>query len=264
MGYHPRLDSEGVADMTKLTKSWEYLDHIQSLLKKVRETQAEAIEQSIELLFSTFKQGNSIFAFGASHAGIITEELYCRAGGMMITNPVFNPTLMLNTMPFPITSGMERLEGFGQIIIRNSKLKAGDLLVIHSVSGRNAVTIDMAIEAKKMGAKIIVITGLEYSKAIPSRHSGGKNLFEFGDIVIDNCGEIGDASMDVGDGSGVKAGPTSTAVGATIANMIAVGFAELCAANGIEPPIFKSANNVEDPERDKRIFGKYKGQIHYL
>jgi len=244
-----------------MAKHWEYLDHIHKLFEKIRDTQAKAIEEAIELLFSTFKNGGSLFAFGASHAGIVTEELYCRAGGMMITNPVFNPTLMLNTTPFPITSGMERLEGFGRIIIRNTKLKKGDLLITHSVSGRNAVTIDMAIEAGKMGAKIVVITSVEYSKAVPSRHSGGKNLYEYGDIVIDNCGEIGDASISVDD-TGVKAGPTSTATGAVIANMIAVGFAERCAANGIEPPIFKSANNVEDPERDRRIIEKYRGQIH--
>lgn len=246
-----------------IKKHWEYLDHVHELFKKIRDTQGEAIEQSVELIFSTFKRGGSIFAFGASHAGIVTEELYCRAGGMMITNPVFNPTLMLNTRPFPITSGMERLEGFGQIIIRNTPLKKDDVLIIHSVSGRNAVTIDMAIEAGKMGAKIIVITSVEYSKSVPSRHSGGKNLYEYGDIVIDNCGEIGDAAISVDD-TGVKAGPTSTATGAVIANMLAVGFAELCAVNGIEPPIFKSANNVEDPDRDRRIFEKYRDRVHYI
>ncbi|MCL2565147.1 MAG: SIS domain-containing protein [Defluviitaleaceae bacterium] len=246
-----------------IKKHWEYLDHIHELFKKIRDTQEDTIEQSVELIFAAFKNGGSIFAFGASHAGIVTEELYCRAGGMMITNPVFNPTLMLNTRPFPITSGMERLEGFGQIIIRNTPLKKDDVLIIHSVSGRNAVTIDMAMEARKIGAKIIVITSVEYSKAVPSRHSGGKNLYEYGDIVIDNCGEIGDAAISV-DNTGVKAGPTSTAAGAVIANMLAVGFAELCAANGIEPPIFKSANNVEDPDRDRRIFEKYRGQIHFI
>lgn len=249
--------------MISLTKYFEYLDHVSGLLSEIRNTQGPAIEEAIDLIFTTFKNGGSLFAFGASHAGMVTEEMYCRAGSMMIANPVFSPTLMLNTMPFPITSEMERLEGFGQIIIRNSKLKSGDVLVIHSVSGRNSVTIDMAMEAKKMGAKIIVITSLDYSKSIPSRHICGKNLYEFGDIVIDNCGEIGDACMSV-DESGVKVGPTSSVTGTAIANMLAVGFAERCAAEGIEPPIFKSANNQPDPERDKRIFAEYKDQIHYL
>jgi len=245
-----------------MTKSLEYLDHIIGLLGKVRDTQAATIENATELLFSTFKRGGSIFVFGASHAGIITEELYCRAGGLMIINPVFNPTLMLNTMPFNVTSGMERLEGFGQIIISNTELKKGDVVIIHSVSGRNSVTIDMAMKAREIGAKIIVISNLTYSKSVPSRHSAGKNLYEFGDIVIDNCGEFGDASMTI-DGSGVKVGATSTAVGSVIANMMVVGFAELCAKNGIEPPVFESANGKQDPGRSKRLFEQYKNQIHY-
>lgn len=239
-----------------------YLDHIVELLGKIRATQAETIEKATELLFSTFQRGGSIYVFGASHAGIITEELYCRAGGLMVVNPVFNPTLMLNTQPFAVTSNMERLEGFGRIIIEHTELKKGDVLIIHSVSGRNSVTIDMAIKAKEIGAKVIVITNLTYSKAVPSRHSGGKNLYEFGDLVIDNCGEFGDASITVDD-SGVKVGATSTAVGSVIANMMVVGFAELCVKNGIEPPVFESANGRQDPERIQRLFAQYKDQIHY-
>lgn len=246
-----------------MRKHLEYLEHILSLITQIKDTQAENIQNAAELLYSAFKEGKSIFAFGASHAGIITEEFYGRAGGLMVANPIFNPTLMLNTMPFTITSHMERLEGFGNIILKNTKIKEGDVLLIHSVSGRNAVTIDMAMEAKNMGVKLIVITSLTYSKAVKSRHSAGKNLYEFGDIIIDNCGEIGDACVTV-DGSGVKAGATSTAIGAVIVNMIVSGFAELCAADGIEPPVFMSANNIQDPERDHRIFSKYKEQIHYI
>lgn len=241
----------------------DYVDHIVNLLSQIKDTQAENIKNAAALLYSAFREGKSIFAFGASHAGILTEELYCRAGGLMVANPIFNPTLMLNTMPFTVTSYMERLEGFGNVILNNTKIKEGDVLIIHSVSGRNAVTIDMAMEAKNRGAKLIVITSLTYSKAVKSRHSSGKNLYEFGDLVIDNCGEIGDACIEVDD-SGVKAGATSTAIGAVIINMIVSGFAELCAADAIEPPVFMSANNMQDPERDNRLFSKYREQIHYI
>ena len=246
----------------KMTKSIEYIKHITSLLEIVENTQADSIQKATELLFSTFKDGGSIYAFGASHAGIITEELYCRAGGLMIINPIFNPTLMLNTMPFNVTSCMERLEGFGQIIISNTELKKGDTLIIHSVSGRNSVTIDMAIKAKELGAKVIIISNLAYSKAVPSRHSSGKNLYEFGDVVIDNCGEYGDAGIAVDD-SGIKVGATSTAVDSVIANMMVVGFAELCVKHGIEPPVFESANGKQDPDRKRRFFEQNKNQIHY-
>lgn len=245
-------------------KCLEYLEGVQQILRRIGEMQKEALEQTSELLFSTFQKGGSIYIFGASHAGILAEEMYCRAGGMMVANPVFNPTLMLNTRPFFVTSEMERLEGFGGIILRNSPVRAGDVLLIHSVSGRNSVAIDMAMAARELGATIVAITNLTYSRQLTSRHSSGKKLYELANVVLDNCGEYGDASVAIG-ASGLKAGPTSTVAGATIINMLAVEFGHRCAQAGIEPPIYESANAQQsDEKRTARLLEQYKGQIHYL
>lgn len=59
---------------------------------------------------------------------------------------------------------MERLEGYGRIIIDNSGIKENDILIIHSVSGRNTISIDMALRAKEKGIRLIVITNMAYSK----------------------------------------------------------------------------------------------------
>lgn len=245
-----------------MEKALNYFDNIQSTLNKVKETQSDNIEKATKLMFSTFQVGANIFVFGASHAGILTEEMFCRAGGLMVVNPIFNPTLMLNTRPFTITSHMERLEGFGAIILNNSPIRKGDLLILHSVSGRNSVTIDMAIRAKELGISIIVITSMDYTTSISSRHSSGKLLYEFGDIVIDNCGVYGDASVNVTDS--VTAGPTSTVVGVAISHMLSVGFAQLCAENNIEPPVFISANADGDKSSNEELLIKYLDRIHYM
>ena len=238
-----------------------YLDNLVEILNKIKETQAQTIDKAANAMFDRFQKGGSLFVFGASHAGIIAEEMFYRAGGLMIVNPIFNPTLMLNTRPVTITSAMEQLDGFGGIILDGSPVKDGDVLIMHSVSGRNDVTIDMAIKAREQGVKIIVITNLDYSKNVPSRHKSEKNLYEFGDIVIDNCGVYGDASIKVGK---VSAGPTSTVTGTAIANMLAVGFAEMCEENGIYPPIFLSANLDEDRAESEKIWDSYKDRVHYM
>lgn len=240
-----------------------YLDTVTGILQKIRETQAEAIEKATKVLFDTFREGGSLFIFGASHAGILAEEMFCRAGGLIVINPIFSPTLMLNTRPFTVTSEMERLEGFGQIILGGSAVKSGDALIIHSVSGRNAVTIDMATKARKMGVKVVVITNMTYTSQVPSRHSSGKKLFELADVVIDNCGCYGDAAIQIGEG-GTVAGPTSTVAGAAIVNMLSVGFAQLCDEAGITPPVFVSANAEVDDSRQKEIQQQYKDRIHYM
>ena len=244
-------------------KSLAYLDNAIALLNQVKQTQADVIDDAARMMFDCYKKGGSLFVFGASHAGIIAEEMFYRAGGLMIANPIFNPTLMLNTRPVTITSDMERLEGFGGIILEKSPIKPGDLLIIHSVSGRNSVTIDMALAARAKGIQIIVITSMEYTNKVPSRHSSGKLLYELGDIVIDNCGVYGDACIEIGD-AGIVAGPTSTFSGAVIANMLSVGFAELCDANGIDPPVYISANLDVDKTRTEKVLRDHSDRIHYL
>ena len=246
-----------------MDKYLSYLDTAIEALNRIKQTQQKNINDAVNLMFERFQKGGAMFAFGAGHAGIIAEEMFCRAGGLVVMNPIFNPTLMLNTRPFSITSAMERMEGFGQIILEGSPVKPGDVLIIHSVSGRNSVTIDMAKKAREMDVGVIVITGLEYSKNIPSRHSCGKNLYEFADIVIDNCGTYGDASVTL-DESGVIAGPTSTVSGAAIANMLSVGFAELCDKNDIRPPVFISANLDADRTATEQTMQKYMDRIHYM
>lgn len=245
-----------------MDKAYTYIDTITEILQKIKDTQTENIEKATRLLYSAFKEGNSIFVFGASHAGIIAEEMFCRAGGLMVVNPIFNPTLMLNTRPFTVTSHMERLEGFGNIIMDNSAVKKGDVIIIHSVSGRNSVAIDMAIRARDMGVSVVVITNMDYTRKVPSRHSSGKMLYELGDVVIDNCGCYGDASVPVG---GVKAGPTSSVSGTAIVNMMAVGFAQMCVEDGIDPPVFVSANaDKGDSSSEESILHRYRERIHYL
>jgi len=240
-----------------------YFDHVKEIIDEVYEKQLENIEKASDIMAEAIENAHCIFAFGASHAGILAEELFYRTGGLALINPVFNPTLMLNTRPVTLTSRMERLEGFGTEILGSTPIKEGDIILIHSVSGRNPVAIDMAIEARSKGAKVIVITNLAYSKAVSSRHSSGKNLYEFGDVVIDNCGDFEDSSTTI-EGLGQKVGPTSTAVGAVIVNSMVIGVVDGLIKRGVTPPVLHSANVNGGDEFNEKIFEKYKDRIYYL
>ena len=240
-----------------------YFNHVKEILDEVYEKQIVNVEKASDIMAETIQNGNCLFAFGASHAGILTEELFYRTGGLALINPVFNPTLMLNTRPVTLTSKMERLEGFGKEILSSTHIKKGDVILIHSVSGRNPVAIDMALEARSKGIKVVVITNITYSKAVNSRHSSGKNLYELGDIVIDNCGDFEDSSTTI-EGVEQKIGATSTAVGAVIANSIVIGVVDGLIKRGITPPILHSANVNGGDEFNKTILEKYKDRIYYL
>jgi len=204
-----------------------------------------------------------MFAFGASHAGIVTEELFYRAGGLALINPILESSMMLNTRPVTQTSKMERLEGYGRIIGEKTPFKKDDVLLVHSVSGRNAVAIDLVLYAKEKGVKIVAITNLDYSKNVTSRHSSGKRLFELADIVIDNHGEKGDACIEI-EGITQKVAPTSTVVSTTIMNIVVSEVALRLAEEGITPPVFHSANVDGGDDHNKKLFEEYKDTIHYM
>ena len=231
--------------------------------EKVLASQREALEKAAEAVAEATRNKKSVFAFGASHAGLITQELFYRTGGLVTINPIRAPGMMLDMTPITGTSKLERLEGYGKLILEGVKIGEGDLLILHSVSGRNAVAIDMAAEAKKRGVTIIALTNMNTSTAVASRHSSGKKLYDFADILIDNCGEKGDASLTL-PGLPEKAGPTSTVVGALILNAVAVRAMEILLEQGIEPPVFISANLDGGDEHNARILEEYRDNIFYM
>lgn len=241
----------------------EYYQHVNEISARVLETQYEQISKAAEAFSESIKNENTIYVFGASHAGIIAEELFYRTGGLAVVNPILNPTLMLNTRPVTLTSQMERLNGFGREIFKSTVAKSGDTILIHSVSGRNPVSIDMALAAKERGLTTIGLTNITYSSQVSSRHESGKNLHEVVDIVIDNCGDFEDSSMLL-EGMDQKIGPTSTIIGSLIVNSIVIETVNNLLKAGVTPPVFHSANVDGGDEFNKKVLEKNKNNIHYM
>jgi len=241
----------------------KYIDIVTGCIHKAWDTQKETILAAAEQIAAAIEQKKNVFVFGCSHAGILAEEVFYRTGGLAVINPIFFPGFMLNTRPITMTSALERVEGIGKTILTQNHVKEGDVLVLHSVSGRNTVPVEMAIEAGKMGVHTICITNMEYSSGVTSRHPSGKRLFEVCDLVIDNCGEIGDASVRL-EGLPEKIGPTSTAVGTAILNAIVIEAVEKMIADGIVPPVFMSANIDGGDAHNAKIFEEYKDNIFYM
>ena len=242
---------------------FKYIDKIRDLINQIEVEEKKNMIETVNLFVDAIMNKKSIFVFGASHAGIISEELYYRAGGLVVVNPIFAKALMLDTSPITLTSEVERLVGYGIAVMNKTPVKEGDIVIVHSVSGRNPVSIEIAMEAKKRNAKVICITNLKYSRSVTSRHPSGKNLYEISDMILDNHGDIGDACVEI-DGIDQKVGPTSTVIAATIMNSIVAEVAQELINKGInKPPIFYSANLDGGDELNQEIFNEYKDAIHY-
>ena len=209
------------------------------------------------------EEHRSIFAFGCNHAGLITLELFYRTGGMVTVNPIRAPGMMLEISPITMTSQMERMPDYGRIILEGEPIKAGDVLIIHSVSGRNAVTIDMAEAAREKGMTVIVVTNMNTATSVTSRHPSGKMLHDFASILIDNHGDKGDAAIQL-EGFAQKLASTSTVVGAALLNAVTARASELLWEKGIEPPVFMSGNIDGGDAYNKAVIAAHKDNIFYM
>jgi uncharacterized phosphosugar-binding protein len=242
---------------------FEYINQIKKLIRVVEKKEKGHMEQSVSVLADAVMSKHSIYIFGASHAGILAQEAYYRAGGLMTITPIFAKEVLLDRQPITMTSRMERCVGYGTEVAAITHFRKGDVLIVHSVSGRNPVTIEIAAAAKKARATVIGITNLSYSRSVTSRHPCGKNMYEFCDIVLDNHGDIGDACVPI-QGTQQKAGPTSTVIGAILLDSIISETANELVRRGLKtPPVYYSANIDGGDEKNRKLFKQYKKAIHY-
>lgn len=246
--------------MSVMEKYWARIGEI---LTEVMDKEKDNMERAAQVLADANREKRSIFAFGCNHAGLITLELFYRTGGMVTVNPVRAPGMMLDVSPVTQTSEMERMVGYGKIIFDGLPAQAGDVIIIHSVSGRNPVTVDMAAAAKEKGLTVIVVTNMNTSTTVTSRHPSGKMLHDFADILLDNHGDRGDASVEL-PGFPQKIASTSTVVGAAILNAVTARASEILYEAGIEPPVFMSGNMDGGDAHNKAVIAEHKDNIFYM
>lgn len=222
-----------------------------------------SIKAAAAMLSDAIMNGHGIFSFGASHSFIMTEELVYRSGGLMLVNPIQPYGMNLSVRPMTLTSQLERLPDLGRVLLRHSPAKKGDVLMLTSTSGRNAIVIDMALEAIEMGLRVIALTSLEYSSTVTSRHPSGKKLSDLAEIVLDNGAPYGDAVAEI-DGFPQKVGPVSTVGGCACMNAVIAETVQLLVNSGYEPPVFMSANLDGGDEFNARKLKENASRIYYM
>ncbi|BBH21927.1 hypothetical protein Back11_32720 [Paenibacillus baekrokdamisoli] len=240
----------------------QYINGVLELVEVLKTKEREHLSQAAYLIADAIGAGQTLHAFGTGHSHMLAEELFYRAGGLACVNPILEEGLMLHRNAVQSTD-LERLEGLAAVLLKQQSAQAGDVIIIASNSGRNAVNIEMALEAKARGLKVIAITSLNHAEASSSRHSSRKRLHEVSDVVIDNHGCIGDASVDI-PGLAIRVSPTSTVSGALIINAIVAEVVELLVQRGVTPDLFASSNMDSGDEHNRRLIEKYKGVVRSL
>jgi uncharacterized phosphosugar-binding protein len=244
-----------------MTAMNRYFEIVQDQLQKIRSTQWAKLEQAAEWVASALANDHWLYAFGTGHSHLLAEEVFFRAGGLVRAVPMLDEKLMLHENAIDAT-WQERKEGYAAQFLSLYPVEAGDVLIVASNSGRNAVPVEMVLAGQERGLKVIAVTNIAHSDAWSSRHPSGKKLADVADLVIDNCGVSGDACLGL-PGMPSPVGPTSTVTGALIINLIIVQAIENTLVRGVAPEIYISSNSNGDDHNEK-LLQKYKSRIRHL
>lgn len=243
--------------------SLKYIDGLQAVLERIKREQADNLKAAGLLVAEALSAGGIIHTFGTGHSHLVADEAFFRAGGIAAVNPILHERLIFLKGALESTR-TERETGFARQLLSQENLRDVDAGIVISNSGRNAVPVEMAMEMKNLGLKVIAITSLELSRGSAPRHYSGKRLYEIADVVVDNCVPPGDALVELTSLS-AHIGPASTVAGAAIINSIVIeGVLELM-RRGETVPILPSANTEGVSEQILAdMLRGYKSRIKYL
>jgi uncharacterized phosphosugar-binding protein len=223
----------------------DYLAAAATILDKIRTTQMQSLQQAAEICADSITKDGLVHLFGTGHSRILVEEMFPRHGSFPGFHPIVELSLTYHNAVVGVNGQrqamfLEHVEGLAGVILKNFTIAPPDSCMIFSHSGVNEVVVDMALEMKKLGIPLIVVSSVDHVQHSLPRHSSGKKLTDLGDVVIDTCTPAGDAMVMV-DGLPDPVGPGSTIGGALVVNALKCLIAELLTQRGKPPIVLTSA-----------------------
>ena len=246
----------------------EWLSNARDVMSRIEETQIGNICNAAEVMADTIECGRWVHTFGCGHATLPVEEMYPRIGGFVGFHPMIEIPLSFFTH---ITGEMgvhqfvflERVEGYGNEIMKGYNFDKRDTMWLFSHSGINNVNIDIALESKKKGMKVVVFGSAAEAAGKKTRHTSGLTIFEIADIIVDTCAPLEDASVQLKNHRD-KIGPVSTMAFVTCVWMTITTVAGILEDRGVKLYIHPSHNVPGDTTARERLdeaLAEYKRRI---
>ncbi|MFF4330200.1 SIS domain-containing protein [Streptomyces sp. NPDC001591] len=249
--------------MSESKLAGQFFDAAIGLLERVRDEEGARIAEAGTLIAEAVAAGRRLFAFGAGHSSLPAQDVVYRAGGLALMNFLAVPgTAGVDVMPATLGSALERVDGLAGAVLDSSPASDGDVLVVISLSGRNALPVEMAMNARALGLKVIGVTSVAYATETKSRHVSGTFLKDHCDVVLDSKIAVGDAELTA-DGIDAPFAPASTVVTSAIMQAVMAAAAGDLAARGLEPPLLRSGNVDGGHEWNGRVMREYRDRIFF-
>lgn len=235
----------------------QYFRAVRTAIDAIEATQLDAIRAAADRFARSILGGRLVHVFGTGHSRMAVEEMFPRYGSF----PGFHPIVELSmTFHNPVVGAngqrqamfLENVQGFGPVLWRNFATAPGDSLLAISTSGCNAVTIDVALEAKRLGMPVVALTSPAHARVSVSRHESGKKLFEVADLVLDQQAPPGDSAVWV-ENLETPVAPISSISSCLVINLLKAEVARLLTEAGQPPNVLTAACHV-GPDRARALF----------
>jgi uncharacterized phosphosugar-binding protein len=242
----------------------EYQSKIGDILGKISDEELESIDKASDILAECYVEDRLIHIFGAGgHSAIAAMEIFWRAGGLTKINAMFPAGTNIITAN-PTTS---KITGLAPYILNYYEVKEGDPLILVNFYGLNTIAVDVALEAKKNGIKLITINSHGFADKVPEdfkwRHPSKKNIHELADVAVDNHVPYPDAVLKL-EGIEETITPTATIATCFTLNCIMSETTRKILEKGVKPEIWISNNIPGCDEHNNPMVEKYRHRIHHL
>ena len=231
----------------------EYLEKIGEILKRIEDEEADRLVRAAELVADVICRDGLVHVFGCGHSHLAALDTFYRAGGLACVSPLLDEDLMLHDGAAK-ASRMEKMSGIASEAFRRQGVKAGDIVVVISASGKNAAPVEMLRAAKAAGVTTVAISSSAY-------RAHGATLLDEADVPIDCKVPYGDAVISVG---AAKMGGLSTYASLFILNSILIEGAKRAEARGVTPPVYVSGNVDGGTARNAALEERFLGRVKRL
>jgi uncharacterized phosphosugar-binding protein len=244
-------------NQTEAGVAGQYLAAVRRALDAIEGTQLEPIRATAQRFAASILAGRLVHVFGTGHSRMAVEEMFPRYGSF----PGFHPIVELSmTFHNPVVGAngqrqamfLENVQGFGAVLWRNFTTTPGDCLLAISTSGCNAVTVDVALEAKRLGMFVVALTARAHSDVSAPRHESGRKLHEVADLTLDQSAPPGDAAVWI-EGLDTPVAPISSVTGSTVINLLKAEVARILTESGQAPKVLTAACHLGE-ERARALF----------
>lgn len=223
-----------------------YLEAVRGLGEHIAKSERGNIEAAARLVADALSRKGAWAIFDTGH--MLAHEARLRAGGLLALTPFHFAFQLdediLHRSGHILSPGEEVAyqRKLLELAFEQSKLQAGDVLLINSNSGRTINVIEAARVARELGIHTIGLASRAQLEKCSAAHPEGLKLYDVVALGIDNGAPFGDAAVVREDGSTMC--PLSGIASAWVLWAIQAEAVALLEASGITPSVYQSVHTV--------------------